>query len=644
MKEKVREIWTRYQIAMLLILIAMVGALLVELLFNIPVWKECKRSGVKEEMQLSELTVDGMILENDSLIVKEEPGEIHLYLEGKYVEKLGYSYQTNDIGRMMDVDIVVVSYDVYGNEQIETIKDQNPYVLNQSIVTIRDKVKEICITIPETAKGARISNIYVQNKPQLLGVRWLFFATLFTIILLLWKYRNEFAGKAERIFLLIGLSAGTLMVLAMPLNKVGLDEEMHFRTAYNIKLSKTVSSTSAIEELKAVTLANWPYNIVQSKEERVLMEEYYETAGDYTKNSDVAIKVPTEITMIGEYNYIFMALGIKLGKLLHLPFTTVYMLGRLFNLWMYVFLLYFAIKRLPIGKYIMAVLGLMPTPMFQASVYSYDPVVTGFMFLGLAYLIAELVEKDRKLTIKNGVIILGALGFGMIPKAVYVPMMALGFLIPSEKFENRKQKLIFRITNVVCILGLIATFAIPLLFSAGSMEDVRGGNVDAAGQLSLVLHHPISYVKVWLTNVGDTFWSYTFGEGALGTLGHLSVSTCIPLLGLLMLFVILTDNIDGNGLDLNVKQKIALAVASGISVGFIWGALYLSFNEVGNTFIGGVQGRYFIPLLFGFYMLLRRKQIKNDMNPIYYNYLVFGATLLVLYKTIYDCILYPHCF
>ena len=120
MKEKVREIWTRYQIAMLLILIAMVGALLVELLFNIPVWKECKRSGVKEEMQLSELTVDGMILENDSLIVKEDPGEIHLYLEGKYVEKLGYSYQTNDIGRMMDVDIVVVSYDVYGNEQIET--------------------------------------------------------------------------------------------------------------------------------------------------------------------------------------------------------------------------------------------------------------------------------------------------------------------------------------------------------------------------------------------------------------------------------------------------------------------------------------------------------------------------------------------
>lgn len=644
MKERAQKIWNGNKISLLLVIAAMVLAACVELVYNISVLTASQKYGTKEAYDLADLKTEKMTQEGDTLVAGKKAGKIYLYPAGKYVDKLVYSYQKKDTASMLDVTVDVVTYDAYGNETTETITDANPYILDQSVVNIRMKAKEICISIPENSKGTVISNIYTKNEPQFVGMRWLFFASLFALVLLIWKMRNAFVGRAERIFLLIGLTAGTMMVIIMPLNKVGLDEEVHFRNAYDIKLSKGVSSTPAIEELKIVSLSNWPYNIAQSAEERDSMEDYYKKAGDYTKSGSTRITVPTSISFVGAYNYIFMALGIKIGKLLHLPFTAVYTLGRLFNMWCYVVVVYFAIKRLPIGKYIMAVLALMPTPMFQAGVYSYDSVVTGFMYLGLAYLVAELIEKDQKITIKNGVILLGSLSFGMLPKAVFVPVLALGFLLPDDKFKNKNQKRVFRITNVLCILGLLATFALPMLFATNSLGDVRGGNVNVGEQIALIVSHPMGYLKVWLTGMAETFWSYTFGQGALGSLGHLTASTCVPMLGLLMIFTIMTDNINRNEQDLTTKQKSVMFFAAALSVAFVWGAMYLSFNEVGKTMIDGVQGRYFIPLLFIFYLLLRRKQIKNTMNPVYYHYIVFGCSIFILYKTIYDSILYSCCF
>lgn len=644
MREKILEIWTRYKVLVFLAIIAIVAAAGVELIYNIPVLVANRNNETQVEYQLTDISVSGMSQEKESLIAGSGQCEIHLYPEGKYVDKLEYSYKKKDEDSMLNAIITVVTYDAYGNGTTETIMDNNPYITEQSIVNIRAKAQEICISIPEGSEGTEISNIYIKNTPQFNGMRWLFFVSMFILILLIWKKRNDFIGKTERIFLLIGLVAGTMLVLIMPLNKVGFDEETHFKNAYNIKLSVGVSSTPAIEELKVVSLSNWPYNIAQSKEERDIMEAYYQKAGNYTKSGNTAIEVPTKISTVAAYNYIFMALGIKIGKLLHLPFVAVFTLGRLFNMWSYITLIYFAIKRLPIGKYIMAVLALMPTPMFQAAVYSYDSVITGFMYLGLAYLLAELIEKDKKITIKNGSILLGALGFGMVPKAVYVPVMALGFLLPKEKFKNKKQKLVFRITNLICIIGLLATFVLPMIFATESMGDIRGGEISVSGQISLILSHPLGYLKVWLTNLGNTFWSYGFGEGSLGTLGHLAISTCIPMIGLLIIFTIMTDNIDRSNLDLTMKQKWSMFIAAFLSLAFVWGALYLSFNEVGATYIGGVQGRYYIPLLFIFYLLLRRKSIKNAMNPVNYHYIVFGCSMFIMYKTIYDCILQPYCF
>ena len=67
------------------------------------------------------------------------------------------------------------------------------------------------------------------------------------------------------------------------------------------------------------------------------------------------------------------------------------------------------------------------------------------------------------------------------------------------------------------------------------------------------------------------------------------------------------------------KIKIALLLALIALWLLITSAMYLSFTEVGNTTIEGVQARYFIPTLLPLLLLLRKteknpKEEKNDKD------------------------------
>ena len=183
-----------------------------------------------------------------------------------------------------------------------------------------------------------------------------------------------------------------------------------------------------------------------------------------------------------------------------------------------------------------------------------------------------------------------------------------------------------------------------MLVATDAMGDTRGGAVSVSGQISTIVHHPLGYLSVWLENVGNSFTSYMFGEGLFGTLGHLSVSTCTPYIAILIVFVILADFTDAKIPTLSIKQKGIILGILLLTSAFVWGSMYLAFNEVAAVFIGGVQGRYFIPLMFLVYLLFHTDKIKNTMNLKLYNTLVFSGSLYILLRTIYDCILQPYCF
>lgn len=626
----------------ILVGICVVLGVLVECAFYLPILMSKDKGTFTYES--SQLGFENMEPDDNGIMAVGKNSVIHIPIGDKYVDKLYYTYAAVPEGKLLNTTITVMTYDIYGNPSVEGISDSNPFRINTSVVTVRKKCSEICISFNEEVEGAVISNIKVVNKFHFNYIRFMFFTTLFIVIGFILMYRNVIGNKTENLFLVVGGLAGLVFVLAMPLSKVGFDEEAHFRGSYKMILSSNVSSTTAIDELTVVSLSNWPYNLNQSLEERREMSDYWDTYADYTKDSGVSYKTPTLTASMATPSYIFMALGIKLAKLFHLPFAVVYTVGRLVNMIMFITLVYFAIKKMPVGKRIMAAIALTPTAMFQASVYSYDPVLTGFVFLGLAYFFDELLDKERKISVKSGVIILATLTFGLLMKAVYFPLIFIGFMFKKDKFKNKKERIIFRCANILCFFVLVAGIIAPAFLTSGGIADSRGGNVDLAGQVKLILGQPFSYLSVWLNNFFTTLVSYTFGEGSLGTMGHIAASTCVPFIGLFMIYVIFTDTTYGDDKVITIRQKVVLSIVSILSIACVWGTLYLTFNEVGATYIGGVQGRYYVPFLLILYLVLNNKKIRNNMKLGFYNTTVFGFAAFILYKTIYDCVLLPYCF
>jgi uncharacterized membrane protein len=513
------------------------------------------------------------------------------------------------------------------------------------VAVIKGKADSITLKIDGKYAGSTLSDIQIINK---FKFNWFVVGFWFVLAFLVCTfivYRESLVGHTERIFLLMAVSIGFLIVLMLPISKVGLDEEAHFWSTYKIKFGSTVSSTTAIDQLCGVSLSNWPYNLNQSSDEYELMVEYYDVQGDYTFGSPVSYPSATKLSKFATLTYTFIAVGIKLAKLLRLPFSIVYIVGRLFNLIMYIGVVYFAVKKLPYGKNILAVLALMPTTFFQACVYSYDSVVNAFTFLGLAYLIYELAHPEEKITVKNGVIILASFSIACLPKAVYFPMIALGFMIKNDKFKNKKERNIFRIANVVCIIGIIATIIIPMYVgsSAGSVGDTRGGDVNMGSQKDLIFSQPFAYAGVMISNVFRTFWDYTFGNSAHGIIGHLDASPCVTVIGLLLIYVIATDVSNGEYTGLTVVQKVWISVAGLMCMALVWTSMYMAFNEIGVTQINGVQGRYFIPLLPILYFVLHSEKMENKLNKVCWNVIVYGLTTYIWMYTIYKCILVPLC-
>ena len=67
----------------------------------------------------------------------------------------------------------------------------------------------------------------------------------------------------------------------------------------------------------------------------------------------------------------------------------------------YALIMGYAIKISKIGKRLLCVIGLIPTSMFLASEYSYDPAVMSGITLAMVILINWFLDKKEKITFKT---------------------------------------------------------------------------------------------------------------------------------------------------------------------------------------------------------------------------------------------------
>ena len=495
--------------------------------------------------------------------------------------------------------------------------------LAHSVINIHSKVSKIEIDFENVGTILLVYDFEIYN-----GFHWnpfltifLMVVTFFIIYMILFKKENGMYPEIA-LFMTIFMLSGCILVL-QPAICTGMDEQIHLMNVYKLGLGKAqIASNEAIDNVaENAHWLNWHH--MESYEEH--MEEIHSLINLGTVDSAMLDSGTWNISSVG---YIFQAIFLKAGILLHLPFYISWLLGKLANLLLYAIGMSIALNILPIGKRLFTVIAMAPISLFICTTYTYDVTVTVFITIGIGILLKMLLT-DAQFNLKWQIIYVVCMVIGCLPKAVYAPLILLAWIVPKEKYKSKRACYIFRGVVVATMLLLLASFVLPVLFPSGGGEvtgDSRGGNTSVTGQMNYVLGQPLVYAFVLIRNIWENLVDYTIGNSVFGILGYVGTATQPILFAILVWGVALTDNYkEKNVKNLNNKHRVAMLLFVVGAVVLIWTAMYLSFTEVGSTGIAGVQARYYLPFIFMIYLCLQNDKIECKMKVENYQTAVMMA-------------------
>ncbi len=569
--------------------------IIIELLFNIKLLTlEGREKGVRS-IELYDCTTENLTQERDGafLLKKGEKAAISFDVNG-YADRLAVKYDTEGT---FSCTLSVKYVNIYGNTETVAIEDINPVYLNESVINIKKNVESVTISINECDYDLTIEALSVRNTVIFNPLRMLFFFFILLAAAMIIVWHREITDRIYAGFAIVAGCAGLAMITVMPLVRVGFDEEAHLRNAFVLTFESVTEENEILWNMLNTVDANHPEYHSCSYEEYVSFRKYLNDNALYKNNGVDEFRTTYRTTSsMPTFAYVFVALGINVARLFGMGFGNIYMLARIINLLVYVVTMTFAIKNLKKGRMLMSVIGLMPTVMFLSSTVSYDPVIIGFTALGLSYLLNGFVDDNEQLTWKKYLMGCGFLGYGCLAKAVYAPLFLMGLFYPKTKFKDKKTRIIMKFGYVLCFVILMLTAVLPLLAGHDGGDD-RGGNTSHMGQLAYMTGNLAGYAWLLIKSAGRYLFEFSIGASALDNMYFFGKGMFTVPLVIILVTVIFTQGEEG--FNFKLKYRLAAGACVLISAALIWTSMYMAFTEAGTaTAIYGVQGRYFIPLLF----------------------------------------------
>lgn len=457
---------------------------------------------------------------------------------------------------------------------------------------------------------------------------YLFWVAVFLTVSAFYFLYGKIDKKPEQIFTVLALSAGLMLCLLVPLcTWISWDDDTHYIRSVQV-FSTLTQADIVMQHYASQTPLNYFFSVDIFEERSAYLNDLYQNSQFVYMNANMSIE---SLDVYRRMGYYLPGAVIFLGRLLRLPFVSVYLLGKTSILLCYVALVRVAIKRLKTGKMILATIALFPTGVFLASNYSCDSWITAWIMLGMSYFFAELQEPDQPLTVKNAAIIIGSLVLGFGPKAVYMPILAILLLLPKTKFSSSKKYRKYLAFICVAAVLVLMSFIVPLLFGSVPSDTRGGATVSGEDQIFYILSHPLTYAKILL----GFLWKYVSSLTCitdLAYLGTVSGSFYLILLGA----VIFTDKSALDCYTSTGKVRLITAGSVFIALCLVATSLYITFTPVGYSTINGCQQRYMMPLLFPLFYVLGSPKIKNQIDRKVYHTMVLAANALLLYSTIFS--------
>lgn len=419
--------------------------------------------------------------------------------------------------------------------------------------------------------------------------------------------------KLEKLFLIIIIPISIVYSLIMIPGMVP-DEATHMRLTYSL-----ASQIMGVEKDR-ITLRGEEKYIYEHLPQSPNQDSYnysYTHLFSGEDNGEYVIIDEDSANWKQIFWYFPAVIGTVFSRVMHFGATPTLYIARLSNLIFYIWLTYFSIKKIPIGKQLLFIIAVLPMCTQQMMSLSYDAILNAASFFCLSYGLffvynIDEVKVDEYIKYLLSAILLLSLKSAIYAFLLLIPLLSRFNDINDKINLERKHKIIlFLSISIIILLLYFVSFdsntSKNVVESTAVSEHIISWSGTEGYSISWLLKHPIEGIKLFINTINLKLEWYYYS--CLGQdLSWFTVKLPFGLFkvwGLVLLISALKkeDNIiDG-------RMKILFLCINFIVIFLVMLSMCIYWTPLGYDHIEGVQGRYFIPIVYSIVLIINNKKI-----------------------------------
>lgn len=458
----------------------------------------------------------------------------------------------------------------------------------------------------------------------ILAIIFIYFSVIFVLIV------NRCKLAAEKWFLITVIPLAVIYTLLFnPLSQH--DTGAHLKATYRFSnellgFSETDESKWRKEDADFLKQFDFGIDVYPSLRSYVITAYYYKLMCDKTELVNLA-DPELRMKFYSVFSYLPQVLGLTLGRILNFGTIASIYLGRIIIMLSYIIIIYRDIKKIPIGKWIIATVALLPMALMMSNALSYDAMV---IISSLSYITCIFRLKKEQSTFLYLETCFWVFVAGAVKGGGYILiLLPLSFIL----FNAQKKRTTLCQILVICLVGIFSVCLFDKI-----LPDKTGFQfgTDGNGKLTALfaIHEPLKYLDMaigsyllFLDKLSINIAGYWLAWGCEQTIPAAVVVLFMSVGGIQSIF-------ENDGIELRKTDKWIFISIIAISLLAI-PAMLLSATRSSSRVVGGIQGRYFLPILPIFYYV----QTKFSLHtPCHKNYGQITSKCVV-WMSILSCVM-----
>ena len=431
-------------------------------------------------------------------------------------------------------------------------------------------------------------------------------------------------SSLQTAFIPVVLYLGTLYLLTIPVYSVP-DEYTHIDCAYRV-------SNALIGIPVPENMPGYDYKRAMDVETDEYLT-YNADAGDYRRLYKSAFSVATDEELVlctSRYNfsnanvlyYLPSGIGITIARLLHLGTLTMLLLGRFMNLLASTLLIYMCIRKLPVFAELIFVYTTLPIFLQEAASFSYDCMVNAFAMVFLCSCLSLAFNEKPNVLSDGALMLFTMLQLSFVKGGVYLPLCLCVLLVAGQRKWKWRKCLPYVILLLICVgTAFLQGNIVRYINNYFSTSHTRVNPFVGTEMytFSYLISHPVDTICIFV----NTFFTqgsrllYEIFGGKMGSLVDIQMPWMYEVFFLLVLLWVIrkSPRIKGAGKVNAAFCCYFMPICSALLVGL---SMLLADTKMGAGSISGLQGRYFLPVVFlplaGSLCFLREEEHKGSFD------------------------------